>query len=116
MQHATCFLLCSAAIALHGCLCSATDHTDVCTPVSGADGVLRPLCLGDNDIDNVLISVSMLLLDVIRLPQHRHYDDMMWWRNPCAMATTNVSASLLVDCHKSDPSLVVRGVTTLSIR
>ena len=87
MQHATCFLmLCSAAIALHGCLCSATDHTDVCTPVSGADGVLRPSLLGrqDNDIANVSISVSMLLLNVIRLPQHRHYDDMMWWRNPCA--------------------------------
>ena len=31
-------------------------------------------------------------------------------------ATTNVSASLLVDCHKSDPGLVVGGVTTLSIR
>ena len=40
MQHATCFLiLYSAAIALHGCLCSATDHTDVCTPVSGAEAL-----------------------------------------------------------------------------
>ena len=70
----------------------------------------------DNDIANVSISIEMLLLNVIRLPQHRHYDDMMWWGNPCAIATTNVSASLLVDCHKSDPGLVVGGVTTLSIR
>ena len=77
-----------------------------------------PPSLGDNDCDiaNVSISVSMPLLNVIRLPQHRHYNDTMWWRNPCAIATTNVSASLLVDCHKSDPGLVVGGVTTLSIR
>ena len=37
---------CNMLSALHCWLCSATDHTDVCTPVSGADGVLRPSLLG----------------------------------------------------------------------
>ena len=42
-HYATCNMLSDALLCRH---CSATDHTDVCTPVSGADGVLRPSLLG----------------------------------------------------------------------
>ena len=142
MQHATCSML----SALHGCLCSATDHTDVCTPVSGADGVLRPSLLGRQR------QRHCQCLNLHRnAPPQCHQTALPAWETTTAtlpmsqslsqcsssmssdcpstnitmtrcggaihvQATTNVSASLLVDCHKSDPGLVVGGVTTLSIR
>ena len=106
MQHATCSLL----------LCSATDHTDVCTPVSGADGVLRPSLLGRQwhcQCLNLSLNASPQCHQTAPAQTSRWHDVVA--QSMCT-ATTNVSASLLVDCHKSDPGLVVGGVTTLSIR
>ena len=99
MQHATCFLmLCSAAIALHGCLCSATDHTDVCTPVSGADGVLRPSLLGRQR------HCQCLNLHRNTSPQC-HQTALPAWETmtlPMSQSLSQCSSSMSSDCPSTD--------------